>query len=644
MSSTYLNVPFREKDEAKALGARWDPERRSWYVPAGVALDDFSRWLPAGGAAQGAVNHAAMDHVAMDHVANRPAPARAGQAPGRRSGTSPARAPGELPEQVNALADFFAAPPSLDDGALVARDPAGQPNRDLVASGPTSGGALATGGQPGIPLSRLLTAVGRVIATSFADPLWVTVEVSQVRLAAQGHVYLELSERSAEGQLVAKASGMIWASTARNILPAFEKATQATLAAGIKLLVRVRPVFKSQYGFSLEIDAIDPAYTLGDLEAKKAEIRERLKREGLFDRNRRLPAPWDYNAVIVIAPEGAAGLGDFREEAGRLERHRLCRFVYAHSRFQGEGAAAGITVVAAATLAAHPKVDALVIIRGGGAVNDLAWLNDYALTRFICECPVPVLTGIGHERDSTTLDEVANRCFDTPSKTVHGIEQRIHQRTAEARDAMGLIAGLANGAIVAARSSTERLAGELRESAGASVHLARQRCERLLAETRRQADRQHLQAGAAVRTAIDQVTAGARRTLHDARQALPGLRRDVLVNGRNVVREASQTLDRAIGSVSHDARQQVLRAGQQAEALVREIAGQGPARTLARGFTLVRGPDGRPLTRAQGSADAGTVQIQFQDGRLAADIRPGSLAPNESDRTLEPGRAGKTAK
>ena len=610
MPSTYLKVPFREKDEAKALGARWDPDRRSWYVPDGIALDDFARWLPADGDSD----------EALVRSANPPPRQRSAGRPSAGLGTDPATR--LTADPAPELRDIFALPA---DGALIARDPAGQAER---GAGETT--ALTTGGKAGIPLSRLLTAVGRVIAGSFADPLWVTVEVSHARLAPQGHVYLELSERNAAGQLIAKASGMIWASTARSILPAFEKATQVTLAAGIKLLVRVRPGFKSQYGFSLEIDAIDPAYTLGDLEAKKTEIRERLKREGLFDRNRRLPPPWDYNIIIVIAPDGAAGLGDFREEAGRLERHGLCRFFYSHSRFQGEGAAAGIQTVAAEALVSRAGVDALVIIRGGGAVNDLAWLNDYALARFVCECPVPVLTGIGHERDSTLLDEVANRSFDTPSKTILGIEQRIASRANEAREAMAQIAGLAHDAVITARHDTERLASRSREAAAASVHVARQRCERLLAETRRQAEQQHLRATAATRSALDSVAYSARQAIHDGRQALPGLRREVLISTRNAVRDSRQDLDRTIRSVGQDARQQLSRTRQQAEALVREVTGQGPAKTLGRGFALVRSADGQPLTRAQGSADAGTVQIQFQDGRLDADIRPGSLTPNDA--------------
>jgi exodeoxyribonuclease VII large subunit len=262
--------------------------------------------------------------------------------------------------------------------------------------------------------------------------VWVLLEVVELR-ANGGHIFMGVSERDSGGSVLAKTSAVIWQSTANSILPEFERATGANLAAGIKLLVRARPVFKPMHGFTLEIDAIDPQYTLGDLEARKREIRERLQAEGVFSVNKQLPAPWDFNAVLVVAPDGAAGLGDFQAEAKRLEKFGICRFVYAYSRFQGEGAAREIgdalqTAIASWHGEAGAKPDAVVIIRGGGAVNDLAWLNDYDLARLICDMSIPVFTGIGHERDSTILDEVANTKFDTPSKVISGIEQVIVKR------------------------------------------------------------------------------------------------------------------------------------------------------------------------------------------------------------------------
>ncbi len=154
----------------------------------------------------------------------------------------------------------------------------------------------------------------------------------------------------------------------------------------------------------------------------------------MFAANKQLAVPWDFNSILVVAPEGGAGLGDFQVEADRLQHFGVCQFIYAYSRFQGEGAAREICDALQNAIAHWGRErgalpDAVVIIRGGGAVNDLAWLNDYDLARFICDLPVPVLTGIGHERDSSVLDEVANTKYDTPSKVIASIEQVIIKRT-----------------------------------------------------------------------------------------------------------------------------------------------------------------------------------------------------------------------
>jgi exodeoxyribonuclease VII large subunit len=130
----------------------------------------------------------------------------------------------------------------------------------------------------------------------------------------------------------------VWAGVASRILPAFTRATGAELAPGVRLLVRARPEVHPVFGLSLVVDTIDPSYTLGELEARRREIRARLKAEGLFGANQALAAIWDFNSVLVLAPSNAAGLGDFQAEAERLERAGLCRFVYVASRFQGEGA------------------------------------------------------------------------------------------------------------------------------------------------------------------------------------------------------------------------------------------------------------------------------------------------------------------
>ena len=566
----YLNVPFAQKDAAKALGARWDGAARKWYVPAGLDLGLFAAWSADG-----------------------------------------------VP-------------------AVVAPAPSALP---ALAGG--SGLALPASAQ-GISLSRLLQGVASAVAQAFSAGVWTTVEVVQANLR-NGHVFLEVSERDAEGRVLAKANAAIWATTAARILPEFEQATGATLAAGIKLLVRARPVFKPQFGFSLEIDAIDPAFTLGDLEARKREIRQRLQAEGLFDRNRQLPPPWDYRRLLVVAPEGGAGLGDFRREADRLQRHGLCDFDYVFSRFQGEGAAAEITAALRSGLAAAPAgLDAVVLIRGGGAVNDLAWLNDYMLAEALCRLEYPVVTGIGHERDSTVLDEVAQQKFDTPSKVVAGIEQHIVRRSREVQAMFEATATQARRSLQTARADAERHVAAVEKAARAevgearqntlqrwsdirlaavtTVHRARAATVRDLQAVRQDATRTIVQARDSSRQHWQRVDSASRSALLQARAGTEAAWTRTLDQARHRAGTAARAVDVQRERVQDLSRKHIATARAGADALVREIAGQGPQKTLSRGFALVRTPEGDTVTRAQDVQARQAVELTFHDGSVTATL------------------------
>lgn len=526
MSPTYLITSYKEKDQVKALGARWDAGRRQWYVPVGLDLAPFAAWLPA----------------------------------------TPAATSLEI---VQANSNATEAPLALRKG--------------------------------GVPLSQLLAGVAHAIGTAFSSGTWTLAEVMDVRIRS-GHVYLELAERNSEGAVLAKSMAAIWASTAHRILPPFQQATGMELAAGMKLLLRLRPTFRPQYGFSLECDAIDAEYALGDLEARKREIRQRLQREGLWDRNRLLPAAWDYQHVLVIAPEGGAGLGDFDAEAARLDAFGLCQFLYTYSRFQGEGAANQIRRELFSSLEQiqlnHPWLpDAIVILRGGGAANDLAWLNNYELARAICELGIPVLTGIGHERDNTVLDEVAHTRFDTPSKVIAGIEKTIVQRAREAQSLFQEIEQRTRQSLQQAHYDVRQIRASILSGAKQQVDQARQSATHALNLVQLQAQQQIRHAKEVSQQHFVQIQTLAQQQLQAAKADVP----------------------RLMSEVQQQSRHAVVQAKQQSEALMREITGQGPEKTLARGFAVVRDAQGNTITSAATPNQA--VTIEFHDGRRAAQLQ-----------------------
>jgi exodeoxyribonuclease VII large subunit len=571
VTKTYLKTPYKDKDTVKALGARWDGGQQQWFVPDGRDLAPFAAWLPAG-TVEAQISSPKSKQLAVSHTGGR--------------------------EVVPAVAK-------------------------------------------GISLTTLLAGVTQAVAQAYRSGVWTLVEVVEIRTSG-GHVYLGVSERDTRGAILAKANAIIWQNTANQILHAFQTATGVELAKGIKLLVRARPVFKPAYGFSLEIDAIDSDYTLGDLEARKREIRERLQAQGVFGANRQLPEPWDYNEVLVVAPEGAAGLGDFQGDANRLQDGGICRFTYVYSRFQGEGAAKEICNALQTALASWSDqhtapADAIVIIRGGGAVNDLAWLNDYDLARLLCDCPIPVLTGIGHERDNTVLDEIAHTRFDTPSKVIAGIQNAIAARTRTAKGNFDEVFNRSYAVTQTIKSRTATLENEvqqqarkhlaqglqrasdsirdIREGAWKGIRLAEKGSTEKMESVKTGVSHNLAQAKAAVPKHWDKIKTAARDNTQSSKTAADKAFENVKHNAKRVLREGILRTD-VLDSVRDNAKRILRESSMRSEALMREITGQGPEKTLKRGFAMVRRANGPTITGASQASEGLALEIEFQDGKI----------------------------
>jgi exodeoxyribonuclease VII large subunit len=196
--------------------------------------------------------------------------------------------------------------------------------------------------------------------------------ISELR-GKNGHLYLSLTERNERGDVLAQVKGVIWRNRAEAITVKFEEATGGVLKSDIKILCLAKVRFDPLYGLDLIIEDVDPSYTLGDLAAKLARIREHLQQTGLYGCNKQLPAPLEFVRVAVISPETSAGLGDFRREADRLHTAILCEFQLFPATFQGVETSSSIQAAILQAPTAHKQrsFDALVVIRGGGSVT--AW-------------------------------------------------------------------------------------------------------------------------------------------------------------------------------------------------------------------------------------------------------------------------------
>lgn len=268
--------------------------------------------------------------------------------------------------------------------------------------------------------SLSLYELGRLIRLTLREGLpdayWVQAELSEVREAYNGHCYIELVQKADWGNaLVAKARGTIWANVYKMLKPYFESTTGQTFTAGIKVLMQVSVEYHEQYGLSLTVHDIDPTYTLGDMARRRREIIQQLEEEGVLTLNKELSIPLLPQRVAVISAAGAAGYGDFCDQ---LEGNPY-GFVFYPKLFpavmQGDRVEETIISALDRIAAEQDAWDVVVIIRGGGATSDLSGFDTYDLAANCAQFPLPIITGIGHERDDTVLDMVAHTRVKTPT-------------------------------------------------------------------------------------------------------------------------------------------------------------------------------------------------------------------------------------
>lgn len=266
-----------------------------------------------------------------------------------------------------------------------------------------------------LTLEELNTMVSDVIEQSFTHSYWVTTEVSEVR-ENRGHCYMEFVQKDENGvSLVAKARGTVWKNRWMYLRRHFEQTTGQPLVAGLYLLLQVYPSFHPLYGYSLNVTDIDPTFTLGNIAKRRQEILRKLQEEGIDQMNKELPLPRLLQRVAVISSATAAGYGDFCNQLNNNSKGLVFYTRLFPALMQGDGVEESV-IAALDTIMADPfPWDVVVIIRGGGSVSDLSGFDTLSLAESVAQYPLPIITGIGHERDDTVIDMVAHTRVKTPT-------------------------------------------------------------------------------------------------------------------------------------------------------------------------------------------------------------------------------------
>ena len=435
--------------------------------------------------------------------------------------------------------------------------------------------SLFTSQAQGITLSRFNELITQAInSTPGLQNQWVVAETSDLRVV-RGHCYMELVEKNDAGTTVAKLNAVIWSSNYPRLVAKFMAATGAELKTGMKVLVKVSANFHSQFGFKAVINDIDPSYTMGDMARQRHEILKRLKADGIIDMNKELPITAVPQRIAVISAAGAAGYGDFMNQlANNPYRLKFYTCLFGASM---QGAQTVPTVLAALDrINDHLDLfDAVVIIRGGGATSELNSFDNYDLAAAVAQFPLPVIVGIGHDRDETVLDFVAAIRVKTPTAAAEWLINR-------GTNALAHLDELQETVVTAVRDTV----GHAREQLAYYTSM---------------------------------IPAASRRIIDTNMLRLDNYTKAIPLAANNLITAQCTRLDRALERMGEAIEHALQREQQRLQALGDKAALLSPENTLQRGYALVTA-GGKCVTAGSQLQPGDHIHVQFAEGSTDATV------------------------
>ena len=313
-----------------------------------------------------------------------------------------------------------------------------------------------------LSLYELNSLVRDVISMSLPDSYWVEAELSEAREGYGGHCYMELIEKDEHSNTpIAKAHASCWRTRWMLLKPQFERVTGQRIHAGMKVLLKVHAQFHENYGFSWIVDDIDPTYTMGDMARKRMEIIQTLKKEGVFDLQKELKLPMFCQRIAVISSATAAGYGDFCNQLADNGYGLQFTTALFAATMQGEGVEQSVISALNRINEEWENWDCVVIIRGGGATSDLSGFDTLALAENVANFPLPIITGIGHERDESVLDMISFQRVKTPTAAAAFLVDHLTEVYARIEDAQEAIVNYVKRRLQVERMKFERLSTQI---------------------------------------------------------------------------------------------------------------------------------------------------------------------------------------
>ena len=313
-----------------------------------------------------------------------------------------------------------------------------------------------------LSLYELNSLVRDVISMSLPDSYWVEAELSEAREGYGGHCYMELIEKDEHSNTpIAKAHASCWRNRWMLLKPQFERVTGQRIHAGMKVLLKVHAQFHENYGFSWIVADIDPTYTMGDMARKRMEIIQTLKEEGVFDLQKELKLPMFCQRIAVISSATAAGYGDFCNQLADNGYGLQFTTALFAATMQGEGVEQSVISALNRINEEWENWDCVVIIRGGGATSDLSGFDTLALAENVANFPLPIITGIGHERDESVLDMISFQRVKTPTAAAAFLVDHLTEVYARIEDVQEAIVNYVKRRLQVERMKFERLSTQI---------------------------------------------------------------------------------------------------------------------------------------------------------------------------------------
>lgn len=423
---------------------------------------------------------------------------------------------------------------------------------------------------------------------------WVTAELSDVRVSG-GHCYMELIEKNEAGQTVAKMRATLWASVYARVRVKFEKATGRSFASGLKLMLCGSATHHNVYGLSFNVIDVDPSYTLGDMERLRREILRKLETEGVIGFNKNLPFPDAPQRIAIISAAGAAGYGDFMNHLSGNPYGFVFYPVLFPAVMQGDRTSESVREALHRIEMTVDLWDCIVIIRGGGATSDLNGFDDYELAKAVATFPVPIIVGIGHERDRTVLDEIAHTRVKTPTAGAAILIDRLQAAFEKASVLTREIASYASLRSEGEKRNLAAIEAMIPSQAGARMAEAKSRLAYLAAK---------------VPVAATALIERSRSRLLTCAQVVAHAAETRILSEQQNLRSTKDSLAKTVAAAIYNASLRLERA----EALVKAL---DPQRTLERGFAVVSS-GGKTLKSSENIPDGTDLHIRLADGCLKA--------------------------